>query len=90
VARGEVEHRGSQSVDVPLRVALDEAEGASRLIIEGEAREVDRVAAYVHQRAAAPLGPVAYVRRVAVEVAEEAGDGAQISDAPRAQKLHGL
>ena len=87
LARGEVEDRRGEPVGVHLRVAVDEGNHARRLLREGEPRRLDEVAANVHQRAAADVHLVADVRRIDVEVAEEAEDRAQLPDAALVQQL---
>ena len=64
-----------------LRIAVDEGDHACGLLGKGIARRVNKVAADVHQGAAAALNLVADVGRVDVEVAEEADDGAKLADA---------
>ena len=79
VSRAVVEEERGQPVGAHVGVALDGAGHPQRLAAEDESRGVDQIAADVHQRAAAELGPVADVRRVAIGVAERA----RASIAPR-------
>src|ERR1035441_3322051 len=65
-----------------MRVAVDEPDNAAGLLAEGVARRVNEIAADVHQAAAAPLHLAANVAGIVVEVAVNAGDGAQFADAP--------
>ena len=64
-----------------LGIAVDAGDDAGGLLCECVARCVDEVAADVHESAAAAFDLVADVGRVDVEVAEEANDGAEFSDA---------
>ena len=82
LAAGEVEHRRGQAIDFHLRIAVDQADDARRLLAEAVARGLDAVAADIEQRAAAALHLVADVGGIVVEVAEEACHGAQLADAP--------
>ena len=59
------------------------------LVAEEEARDVDGIAADVHEPAAAVLGDIADVRGVDVVIAEEALDGTQFADAAGGDEFSG-
>src|SRR5260221_6067801 len=87
LAGREVERGGAQPVDAHVRIAFDQTHYAHRLLAKHKTGELDRVAADVHQRAAAPLRHVANVFGVAVEKAEGGHDGAHVADFPGAHDL---
>lgn len=68
-------------------VAFDEAGDPVGQAAEGVAGGVDAVASNVEECAAAAVDLIADVGGVVVEVAEEAGDGAELADAAFAQEL---
>ena len=81
MSRAVVEEQRSQPVGAHVGVALDGAGHAQRLTAEDESRGVDQVAPDVHECAAAELGPVANVRRVAIGVAERPEHRSHLADA---------
>ena len=87
LAGGVIEDGGGEAVGMHLRVALQQGHDAARLLAEDEAGGVDGIAADIEQAAAAPGAHVADVGGVAVEIAEEAHDGAQFADAAGADQL---
>ena len=72
-----------------IGVALQQGHRAARLLAEDEAGGVDGIAADIEQPAAAPRTHITDVGRVAIEIAEEAHDGAQLADAAGADQLAG-
>ncbi len=84
---GEIENRRRQAIDSRLRIPVDTADDSRGLCCESKSRCVDKVAAYVHQSASAEFNVIADVRRIDVEVAEEADDGAKFSDASFVEQL---
>src|SRR5215217_4261002 len=72
-----IENCRCQSVSARHRVAFDNAKHAPRFCLEHKPGDRDRITSDVHQRSAAKLKLIANVRRIGVEVTEEAGDGPQ-------------
>src|SRR5437870_5047049 len=62
------------------RTALDQPNHANRLLFERETRELNRVAADVHQAAAADLLNIADILRIAIHVAEVHRHPAHLAD----------
>ena len=87
LATGKVENCRGEPVGAQLGIAIDAGDDASGLLRECVARGVDQVAADIHECAAAALHFVADIGRVDIEVAEDAGDGAQFSDAPLVEQF---
>ena len=79
-AVAEVEDRRGHPVDPPVGVDLDVGQDPRRLGVEQPSRERDRVAADVHQAAAALGRVVADVARVVVEEREERLDRPEPAD----------
>ena len=84
---GKLQYGGSQPVDVNCRIAIDVSEHAQWLRVVEEPRQRDRVAADVHQSAAAHVSLIAYVLRVVVEVRKLRVDRTQLADAAVANQL---
>ncbi len=76
-----IQNRGGEDVGLRVRIAFDGTENAGRLLAEKKSRQRDRIAADIEQRASAGLINVPDVRGIAVEIAEEAGNQPQLSDA---------
>ena len=87
LAGGKIENRRAQPVSVKLRIALKPANYADRFLLEQKAGNLNWIAADVHQSATTPVLDVADVGGVAIEVAEGAHYGAQITDLARAHDL---
>src|ERR1022692_684592 len=89
LAGGEIEHGGSQAVRVHIGVAFQQGHHAARFLAEDEAGSVDGIAADIEQPSAAPRAHITDVGAVAIEIAEEAHDGAQFADAAAADQIAG-
>src|ERR1039457_2828627 len=89
LAGGEIEHGGSEAVRVHIGVAFQQGHHAARFLAEDEAGSVDGIAADIEQPSAAPRAHITDVGAVAIEIAEEAHDGAQFADAAAADQIAG-
>ena len=81
LAGREVENGRSEAIGVHLRIAVDAGNDARGLLLERVARGMDEVTADIHESAAAALNLVADIRRIDIEVAEDANDRADFPDA---------
>jgi hypothetical protein len=89
LAGGKIEDGRGQAVDLHFGVFFYQPKYARRLFVEDEARGVDGVTADIHERTAAAFRDVADVRRIVVEITEEADGGAQIADAAGGNQFAG-
>src|SRR5438067_1655766 len=80
MARRKLHHRRTQSVGPKLGVGFQHSADAQGLFAENPSRRGNRVTADVHEPPAAPIGYVADIFRVTVEIAEHADDRAKPPD----------
>ena len=89
-ALAKVHQRADQTVGLEFRVTLDQRNRAHRFAAEQQARGDDGIAADVVQRAAADIGLVADIGRIAVEIRKVGLDRAQVAQSAAAHAVaHG-
>ena len=80
LARGKIEDDGGQTIGIEFGIAFHEANDSRWFFGKDEARRGDGIAPDVVHASAAPVEDVSDIRRVAIEIAEDSNDRAQVSD----------
>jgi len=83
----EIQNHGGEAIRAEFRVSFDQADDSRRLFSEDETRSGNGIAADVVNSSAAPVQNVANIRSIAIEIAEDTGDGAQVADSTGADQF---